>query len=337
MSSDQTKIKINKRIKLETFIHEMQKKTKQILCLLNNNEILILDIDQISNGMWKKYKDDDSDCYHYLDEDNNEHIKIFSEEANTKLGSVPPSVISRVFIQKDKEDLSEVTKSTTFTNKFEKFMNHPSIQNPIPYVTYQPQPTPPPNPYIYNNSSNSKNKKEAQKILNMQKFNQIQSNFTTTSSMQPNSYNQQQYNQTPYLSFNIPQQNIYQMRNSNNTFQQPQLSMQQPQLSLQQPQLSLQQPQLSMQQPQLSLQQPQLSMQQPQLSMQQPQLSLQQNVLNNGYQQESVSAIRNVNDNNYYQHNPYIPFYNGVKPLTNKSKGNVSNEKPQKIESKYMA
>jgi hypothetical protein len=301
MSSEQTKIKIPPRMKIESFMNQMQKKTKQILCLLNNNEVLILDIDQISYGMWKKWKEDEVDCFYYIDEDKNEHIKIFSSEANNKLGSIPLQVNNKTY---EKEDQSEVKQSK---NKFEEFMNHPSIQNPIPMITYQNQPAPQQtNPYIYN----GKSRKEQQKINNMQKFNQIQPNFTTTSTSAYASQQNYPLHQNYSTQQNLYQQQFNPYQNSSNQFYQ--------------------------------LQQTQLPNQMFPLNQ-----NINNNPLTNGiphnimnqFHQENVLVAKNSDNmiNNYYEQNKYIPFYNGVKQMTNKSKEHVTNEKPLKLESKYMA
>jgi hypothetical protein len=319
MASDQTKIKIPPRMKIETFMNQMQKKTKQILCLLNNNEVLIMDLEQLSHGLWKKWKEDDTDCFHYIDEDKNEHIKIFSEEANKKLGSIPIQTTTSHISEKD-----EGLEIKQYKNKFEEFMNHPSIQTPIPMVNYQQQPIPPPNPYLFNN----KNKKESQKIANMQKFNQIQNqiqnpmqnqiqnpiqnsmqnqvqpNFTTTSSFKPQNY-QQSFQQ------NYTGQGYYPYSQQSNRQQQiPNLPQNNQNVNQMYP-----------------------------LNTNPLSNGIPSNIMNQ-FNQESVMVAKNSENpmiSNYYEQNRYIPFYNGVKQVNNKNKQNMVNEKPLKLESKYMA
>ena len=78
-------------LKLYSFLAELQKKTKQYIYLVNNNEIGVFDnLDNVKKGMWRRFKTHDSanNTYFYIDQDTHLEHTVFCSEFAIKLGNV---------------------------------------------------------------------------------------------------------------------------------------------------------------------------------------------------------------------------------------------------------
>jgi hypothetical protein len=87
---DDTKICIPTRLKISTFLSELQKKTKQILYLINDKEIGVFQsLNDVKRGMWRRLKPNDSIAHYYIDPETQNEYTVFSTECATKLGNFP--------------------------------------------------------------------------------------------------------------------------------------------------------------------------------------------------------------------------------------------------------
>ena len=87
---DDNKLCIPTRLKIATFLSEFQKKTKQIIYLINDKEIGIFgSLNDVKRGMWRRLKPNDSIAYYYIDPETQNEYTIFSSECANKLGNFP--------------------------------------------------------------------------------------------------------------------------------------------------------------------------------------------------------------------------------------------------------
>jgi hypothetical protein len=88
---DDTKIAVPKKLKILSFLAEIQKKApNQFLYVVNDKDICIFEnLDQVRKGMWRRYKLPDIYGHYYIDPENLNEIIVFSEDLANKLGSFP--------------------------------------------------------------------------------------------------------------------------------------------------------------------------------------------------------------------------------------------------------
>jgi hypothetical protein len=87
---DDNKICIPTRLKIATFLSELQKKTKQIIYLINDKEIGIFQsLNDVKRGMWRRLKPNDTIAHYYIDPETQNEYTIFSPECANKLGNFP--------------------------------------------------------------------------------------------------------------------------------------------------------------------------------------------------------------------------------------------------------
>jgi hypothetical protein len=87
---DDTKICIPNRLKIATFISEIQKKTKQIIYLINEKEVGVFQsLGEVKRGMWRRLKPSDSIAHYYIDPETQNEYTVFSSECANKLGNFP--------------------------------------------------------------------------------------------------------------------------------------------------------------------------------------------------------------------------------------------------------
>ena len=186
---DNNKICIPNRLKISTFLAELQKKTKQVIYLINDKEIGIFQsLNEIKRGMWRKLKPNDSICYFYIDPQTQNEYTVFSEECATKLGSFPYEGPTRPH-----SDRSQTPRPIPSSSQSFQQSTNSSLQQAIP--SYQPNNLQQPIPSSYQ----SNNLQQA--IPSSYQTNQ-QSTFNPTF-QQPNP---------------LFQQGMEQFRNNNNRF-----------------------------------------------------------------------------------------------------------------------
>jgi len=114
---------LSKKIPLNNFLHMLQTQSSDIICLVGGKEIILYNKTDLQKGMWKKYKEDDEYGFYYLNE-NNQHITIYSLEADMLLGSIPAE-----------PQQSQSNKPSKPQNLLSN-----SLQAPIPNMMYPQQP-----------------------------------------------------------------------------------------------------------------------------------------------------------------------------------------------------
>jgi hypothetical protein len=164
---------LSKKIQLNNFLHMLQAQSSDIICLVGGKEIILYNKSDLHKGMWKKYKEDDEYGFYYINEDN-QHITIYSLEADMLLGSIPAPAPVPQQLQSNKPP------------KIQNLVNN-SLQAPIPSMIYQPpaQPIPPQNMY-------------------QQNYYPQQNRRSTQQQFQPTPYQQQQFPTTPYQQQQFP-------------------------------------------------------------------------------------------------------------------------------------
>ena len=88
---DDPKISIPKRLKILSFLAEIQKKApQQYIYVINEKEVAVFtNVNEIKKGMWRRYKLPDIHGYYYIDPETQNEITLFSEEFANKLGTFP--------------------------------------------------------------------------------------------------------------------------------------------------------------------------------------------------------------------------------------------------------
>jgi hypothetical protein len=136
---DDTKICIPTRLKIATFLSELQKKTKQILYLINDKEIGIFQsLNDVKRGMWRRLKPNDSIAFYYIDPETQNEYTIFSSECATKLGNFPYE--GPVATQLSSQDRSAYQQSLqSMRPPVRPSLQSSSLQQPIPSLQSFPQ------------------------------------------------------------------------------------------------------------------------------------------------------------------------------------------------------
>ena len=128
---DDNKICVPTRLKVLTFLSELQKKTKQIIYLINEKEIGIFEsLNDVKRGMWRRLKPTDGIAYYYIDPDTQNEYTLFLEECAIKLGNFPYEIPNRVPQQ-------AYTRSTPST--IDQSATYQSYQQTLP--SYRPLPS----------------------------------------------------------------------------------------------------------------------------------------------------------------------------------------------------
>jgi hypothetical protein len=150
---DDNKIAIPNRLKVSTFLSELQKKTKQqYLYLINDKEVGVFQsLNEAKKGMWRKYKPSDEICHYYIDPDTMNEYTVFSEELSKKIGSFPYEGPTHPTPIRGNTNHFQTNQNTSFqatqtsqpsfvisNDNLKSLTNHPNLQNLFTNTNLQP-------------------------------------------------------------------------------------------------------------------------------------------------------------------------------------------------------
>lgn len=135
---DDNKLCIPNRLRVSTFLSELQKKTKQIIYLINDKEVGIFQsLEEVKKGMWRRLKPNDDIAHYYIDPETQNEYTIFSNDCANKLGNFPYEGTTRVQSQTN-PDRSMSYQQTIQSVASQPRQLHPSLQQPIVYQQQNP-------------------------------------------------------------------------------------------------------------------------------------------------------------------------------------------------------
>jgi hypothetical protein len=139
---DDNKICIPNRLKISTFLSELQKKTKQIIYLINDKEIGVFQsVTDVKRGMWRRLKPSDGIAHYYIDPETQNEYTIFSEECANKLGSFPYEGPNKLQLSTSQDKSVMYQQTIQSTRPPMRPQSNPSLQQPVPNSFQQSNPS----------------------------------------------------------------------------------------------------------------------------------------------------------------------------------------------------